>query len=134
MSLPDYLLEDSLAKLEPPYKSRGEAQIGRLLDRYGISFFYEQPVIVQHRGQYAIGHPDFTLPAHDNLIVEYAGMPDREQYMAGIAYKEKVYKSNGIPAAFVFPSELTAPDWSERFYEKLREFCPQPLTYGHSLR
>lgn len=31
------VLEEQLAKLEPLYKSRGEAQIGRLLDRYGIA-------------------------------------------------------------------------------------------------
>ena len=44
-------LEDRLDPLEPPYKSRGEAQVGRLLDRYGIPFVYEQPTIVYDRGR-----------------------------------------------------------------------------------
>ena len=55
MNPPDPVLEDYLAKLEPPYKSRGEAQVGRLLDRYGIPFFYEQPLIVYDRGKTGLG-------------------------------------------------------------------------------
>ena len=35
-------LEDVLGPNEPQYKSRGEAQVGRLLDRYDIPFLYEQ--------------------------------------------------------------------------------------------
>ena len=35
---PDPELEALLASLEPPYRSRGEAQVGRQLDRYGIPF------------------------------------------------------------------------------------------------
>ncbi len=32
-------LEDELSELDPPYRSRQEAQLGRMLDRYGIPFF-----------------------------------------------------------------------------------------------
>lgn len=46
-------LEDRLDPSEPPYRSRGEAQVGRLLDRYGIPFFYEQSTLVYDRGRYA---------------------------------------------------------------------------------
>ena len=54
---PDPALEERLAGLEPPYRSRGEAQVGRLLDRYGIPFFYEHPLLVLDRGHYRVWHP-----------------------------------------------------------------------------
>ena len=57
MEPPDPELEERLAELEPPYRSRGEAQVGRLLDRYGIPFFYEHPLLVLDRGHYRVWHP-----------------------------------------------------------------------------
>jgi hypothetical protein len=121
LTSPDLALEDQLSKLEPPYKSRGEAQIGRLLDRYGIPFFHEQPLIVYDRGRHRIWHPDFTLPSYSGLIVEYAGMPDKPEYMAGIRYKQKVYGDNQISAMFVSPDDLTGPDWPKLLYESLQQ-------------
>jgi hypothetical protein len=131
LKIHDYALEKQLAKLEPPYKSRGEAQIGRLLDRYGIPFFYEQPLIVYDRGRHRLWHPDFTLPSYAGLIVEYAGMPDKPEYMAGIRHKQRVYKDNEIPAMFVFPDELTGPDWPKLLYEKLQQETNQLHDLSH---
>ena len=113
-------LEDRLGPLEPPYKSRGEAQVGRLLDRYGIPFFYEMPLMVQDRGGYKIWHPDFTLPAYGSLVVEYAGMPDVPDYAAGIRHKRQVYKANAIAAVFVYPVDLTGPQWPEQVMARIR--------------
>lgn len=48
---------DLEGRLEPPYRSRGEARLGDMLDRYGIPFFYEYPLLVVSRGQYRIWHP-----------------------------------------------------------------------------
>lgn len=112
-------LEDRLGPLEPPYKSRGEAQVGRLLDRYGIPFFYEMPLMVQDRGGYKIWHPDFTLPAYGSLVVEYAGMPDVPDYAAGIRHKQQVYKANAIVAVFVYPVDLTGPQWPEQVLARI---------------
>ena len=114
-------LEERLKALEPPYRSRGEAQVGRLLDRYGIPFFYEQPLIVLDRGQYRRWHPDFTLPGYGWLIVEYAGMSDVAGYMQGIRHKEKVYRANGVGAAFLYPSDLQGYQWHERVMAKIGE-------------
>jgi len=50
-------LEARLAALEPPYKSKGEAQVGRILNRYGIPFIYEQPTLIYDRGRHRIWHP-----------------------------------------------------------------------------
>jgi len=107
-------LEDRLAPDEPPYRSRGEAQVGRLLDRYGIPFFYEHPLVVCDRGRYRVWHPDFTLPDHNRLIVEYAGMMDVPDYAAGIWHKQQAYAANRIAAVFVYPDDLRGPDWPER--------------------
>jgi len=58
-------------------------------------------------------HPDFTLPGYGGLIVEYAGMPDVPEYMAGIRYKRRVFEANGIQAVFLYPDDLTGQDWEE---------------------
>ena len=114
-------LEDRLAPGEPPYKSRGEAQVGRLLDRYGIPFIYERPLTVQDRGHERTWHPDFTLFSYRGLVLEYAGMPDRPEYMAGIRKKEQVYAQNRVPAIFVYPQDLLGPSWPERVGERIRD-------------
>ena len=117
-------LEDRLGVNEPPYRSRGEAQVGRLLDRYGVPFFYELPTLIYDRGQHRICHPDFTLPTYDGLVVEYAGMMDVPSYAAGICHKRRTYKANGIPALFVYPRDLTGPHWSNRLVERLQANRP----------
>jgi hypothetical protein len=106
-------LDDRVEALEPPYRSRGEAQVGRLLDRYGIPFFHEYPLLVLDRGRYRTWHPDFYLPAHGGLIVEYAGMPNVPDYMAGIRHKEEVFRENRVPALFLYPWHLRRDDWGE---------------------
>lgn len=104
-------LEDRLGPDEPPYRSRGEAQVGRLLDRYGIPFFYEQPTMILDRGRHRIWHPDFTLPDQQGLIIEYAGMPDVPDYMQGIEHKQWAYRANGVPTLFLYPADLQGPRW-----------------------
>jgi len=116
-------LEDRLAPDEPPYRSRGEAQVGRLLDRYGIPFFYEHPLVVHDRGRYRVWHPDFTLPEHGRLVVEYAGMMDVPDYAAGIRHKQQAYHANRIPALFLYPQDLQGPRWPERIIYRLHELA-----------
>jgi len=128
-------LEDRLGPDEPPYRSRGEAQVGRLLDRYGIPFFYEIPTVAFDRGRHRTWHPDFTLPYQDGLIVEYAGMPDVADYMQGIEHKQQVYRANGMPAVFLYPDDLQGPNWPETVVDQILNAAqPQrrtpPSTYG----
>jgi hypothetical protein len=115
---PNARLEDRLHPLEPPYRSRGEAQVGRLLDREQIPFLYEQPTLIYDRGRHRIWRPDFTLPTYGGLIVEYAGMMDVPDYAAGIEHKAATYRSNEIPAVFVYPEDLCSgfsdPEFSNR--------------------
>ena len=124
---PDSDLDARLAALEPPYRSRGEAQVGRLLDRYGIPFFYEQPLVVLDRGRHCTWHPDFTLPTYGNMIIEYAGMPDVREYMLGIQHKQRTYRRNGIRAMFVYPQDLTGPGWPEELYHRIEQAGQQTV-------
>jgi hypothetical protein len=133
----DARLEDRLDPLEPPYKSRGEAQIGRLLDRYGVPFFYEQPTLIYDRGQHRRWHPDFTLPTYASLVVEYAGMPELPDYAAGIRHKQHVYAANQIPAVFVYPQDLREREWPDLLLKSIYEAAGRapylaPHQGGHS--
>ena len=130
MSSTDAALEDRLRELEPPYRSRGEAKVGRLLDRYGIPFFYEMPLIVLDRGTHRRWHPDFTLPSYGSLVVEYAGMPDVPEYMAGIRYKRRVFEANGIQAVFLYPQDIAGPGWEE---EAIARIDAAGTRTGHGL-
>ncbi len=112
-------LENRLGPLEPPYRSRGEIQVGRLLDLYGIPFFYEQPTLIYDRGRHRLWRPDFTLPTYNGLVIEYAGMMDIPDYAVGIKHKKMAYEANGIPAVFVYPEDLRGSDWPRRLYERI---------------
>ena len=115
----DPALEQHLASREPPYRSRGEAQVGRLLDRYSIPFIHEQPTVIYDRGRRRIWRPDFTLPTCRDLIVEYAGMPDRPDYMDGVWYKQRAYARNHRTAMFLYPSDLKGPRWPARIISRI---------------
>ncbi len=122
-------LEDRLGESEPDYKSRGEAQVGRLLDRSGIPFTYEQPTLIYDRGRHRRWRPDFTLPTYNGLIVEYAGMMDLPDYATGIRHKTRVYRANGIPALFVYPEDLRGSGWPQRLYERIQRAGRQAAGY-----
>jgi hypothetical protein len=62
--------------------SEEERQIGRMLDQYGISFFYRQPTIVYQDGQNQLWRPAFTLPSYGGLVVDYvpgSGQPQSQE-------------------------------------------------------
>jgi hypothetical protein len=124
---PNARLEDRLHPLEPPYRSRGEAQVGRLLDRAQIPFLHEQPTLIYDRGRHRIWRPDFTLPTYGGLIVEYAGMMDVPDYAAGIEHKAKAYARNEIPAVFVYPEDL-------RYLVSINAFLSHIEESGHLIR
>lgn len=127
-------LEDRLGPDEPPYRSRGEAQVGRLLDRYGLPFFYEYPTPIYDRGRYRIWHPDFTLPTYGRLIVEYAGMPDVQHYAEGIRHKQRAYAANRIRALFVYPTDLQGHAWPERLVRRIYQAARQGHSYAPRYR
>lgn len=127
---PTARLEDRLGPDEPPYRSRGEAQVGRLLDRYGIPFFYEYPTPIYDRGRYRTWHPDFTLPTYGRLVIEYAGMLDVPDYAQGIRHKQRAYAANRIPALFVYPFHLHGQAWSACLIERTYRVAVQARSYA----
>ena len=70
----DEKLDEMLTELDPPYESKEELMIGRLLDQYGIPFFYKQPTIVYNQSRNEIWKPTFTLLSYGGLVIDY--VPD----------------------------------------------------------
>ncbi len=83
------------------FRSWGEAQIGRMLDRYGIPYLYEHPLaIVDDQGKTGIWHPDFQLRGY-GILLEYCGRLHDSAYTDGMARKRDVYeakRSEGLDA------------------------------------
>jgi hypothetical protein len=115
-------LEARISALEPAYHSAGEAQIGRALDRYGVPFLYEQPVVILDRGRYEVWHPAFTLTEQNGVVIEYAGTAESA---AAIKQKEQAYRANGVSALVVYPEDLTRPAWPQSLYERIEKASEQ---------
>ena len=115
-------LEDELSELDPPYRSRQEAQLGRMLDRYGIPFFYQQPLLVYDNDRHEIVKPAFTLPTYAGLVVEYA---DRSQ---DIRRRQQVYQDNGIAAVIVQPEDLQGFRGPDNLLERIEQAAEQYRT------
>ena len=113
-------LERRLDPLEPPYKSAEEAQIGRMLDRYGVPFFYKQERLVYETGVYRIQRPDFTLPRYNDLVINFIGGAEDARQRDSPEYLRQLYVENGIPAVFFGPVDLTGPSWEDSLYERIR--------------
>ena len=80
---------------KPSYKSWGEEQIARLLEKHGIPCQYEYPLMVQDRGTLRLYYPDFTLP-QCGMIIEYFGVNGKPEYDDRKARKIEVYRKAGI--------------------------------------
>lgn len=87
-------------KTEKSFKSKGEVQIARLLERNRIVYEYEHPVAVVDRGKTKIWYADFTLPGY-GLIIEYFGVNGNRAYDQQAKHKMKVYEENGIECLFL---------------------------------
>jgi len=101
------------------FKSEGETQIARLLDRYGIPYRYEPPVAVEDRGKVRLWYPDFRLSGH-GLLIEYAGVQDDPAYETVLRKKQAVYEANGL-TALVWRPDLFRGDWPTRALDRIEE-------------
>ena len=116
-------LEYYIGKLQPQYESQGQARIGRMLDQYGIPFFYRQATLVCDNGHRTIWRPDFTLPTYNSAVIQYC--PNGAGPNAGS--KSDLASRNNIAALFLKDSDLAAPDWQQRLYDRLEEMYHQPF-------
>lgn len=97
---------------EDCFRSSGEAQIGRLFDRYGILYQYEPPVAVVDRGKVRIWYPDFQL-VDQGILLEYCGRLGDAAYAQGVEHKRATYEANGL-TALMFTPETFKGNWSSR--------------------
>jgi hypothetical protein len=107
-------LDSQLGELEPPYESENEARIGRLLDKYGIPFFYGQATIIYNKGKNEIWNPSFTLPQYGCAVIDY--VPQEKQ----AAERINIYRYNQVPATVLGPKDLDKPNFQQELYEKLQ--------------
>ena len=110
-------LEDMLADLDPPYESVEELKIGRLLDQYGIPFFYKQPMVIYNEGKNEIWKPSFTMYSHGGAVIDYVPGTGEDH----ISQRQKLFCYNQIPAVVLGPKDLDEPNWDEKLYEKLQQ-------------
>jgi DNA helicase IV len=93
----------------PVYKSWGEEQIARFLDKNKIAYQYEYPLAVIDRGKTRLNYPDFRLPEY-GIIIEYFGMNGDSGYDEKARHKMAVYKQAGIDGLYLTRDSLRG-DW-----------------------
>jgi len=124
----DEQLEGMLSELDPPYESIEELKIGRLLDQYGIPFFYKQATIVYDQGRNRIAKPSFTLLSYGGAVIDYVNATEEKKLLQ----KEQLYQYNQIPAVVIGPPDLDKPNWDKNLYEKLKQVSQEsfdPMQY-----
>ena len=99
------------------YRSRGEEQIARLLEREGVAYQYEHPLAVVDRGKLRVYYPDFRLPEY-GLIIEYFGLNGDAGYNERTRHKMEVYRDNGIEGLFLTENSLKG-DWPTSILEQI---------------
>ena len=124
-------LEHMLTELDPPYESKEELAIGRMLDQYGIPFFYQQPTIIYAQGKNDLWHPTFTLSRYGGLVIDYIAGPLGQDQRASILKRQEVYDYNQIPSVVLGPKYLDKAIWRELLYKKLEQRLRQSVKVGN---
>jgi hypothetical protein len=107
------------------FKSRGEKQIMRLLERNGIAYEHEYPLAVIDRGKTKIWYPDFYLPEY-GMFVEYFGIDGDPGYDERTRHKMEVYKKAGIEGLFL-KSDSMKGDWPTRIIGQIEDILKNRL-------
>ena len=117
-------LEDMLTELDPPYESKEELKVGRMLDQYGIPFFYRQATIIYDQGKNEIWKPSFTVYPYGGLVIDYVS--DSEQGKNDeFLRKGQIYRYNQIPAVLLGSKDLTEANWEELLYSRIDQAYQQ---------
>ncbi len=99
------------------FRSWGETQIARCLERFRIPYLYEHPLAVIDRGKTRIWYPDFQLRGY-GVLIEYCGRDGDADYTAGMARKQAVYEDNGLTALMLTPDDLRG-NWPGRILGRI---------------
>ena len=124
-------LENMLTEFDPPYESKEELAIGRMLDQYGIPFFYKQPTIIYAQGKNELWHPTFTLSSYGGFAIDYIAEPSGQDQRDSILKRQEIYNYNQIPSVVLGPKDLDTQDWGESLYKKLEQRLSQPIEAGN---
>ena len=116
----DEKLEDMVTDLDPPYETIEDLRIGRLLDQYGIPFFYRQATVVYDRGKNQIWYPTFTLVPYDGLVIDCVRDSGRGPHDP-IQQRKQAYGHNQIPAVVLNPADMKQPNWGRRLYGQIQQ-------------
>jgi hypothetical protein len=103
-----------------PYKSWGEEQIARLLQRNDICFQYEYPVALIDDGHVRIFYPDFRLPEYGGMIIEYFGVQGDHAYDKQSRRKQNLYQQAGIEAILLTRDSLRG-DWPTKIIGQIED-------------
>jgi hypothetical protein len=96
---------ESKINQEYNFKSAGERRIAEILNKYGIDFKYESPVLVNdNQGKQRIWYPDFYLPEFGVYIENY-GIDCQPGYDNGRIKKQQIYRRMGLPVIPIMPSD-----------------------------
>ena len=101
------------------FKSRGEVQIARFLEKTGIAYQYEYPQALIDHGKTKIWYPDFRLPDY-GMIVEYFGINGDPGYDSRTEHKIKAYNRAGIEGLFLKEKDLGG-DWPGRILTQIED-------------
>jgi len=114
------------------YKSWGEEQIARLLDKNQIAYQYEYPLAVIDRGKTRLNYPDFRLKDF-GIIIEYFGVNGDSGYDERAKHKIEVYKQSGIDGLYLTRDSLRG-DWPGKILGGIEDILKGRLEkfYGHS--
>ena len=111
--------------IRPPYKSWGEEQIARLLDRNGISYQYEYPMAVIDRGKTRLYYPDFRLPEY-GMIIEYFGLNGDSDYDERRRHKIEAYRKAGVEGLYLTRDSLRG-NWPSRIMGQIEDILRKRL-------
>lgn len=114
------------------YRSWGETQIARCLNRYGVPFLYEYPVAVIDRGLTRLWYPDFKI-RNQGILIEYFGRTGDPYYAAGMARKMAVYEANGLAAIPVTPDQFRG-DWPGRLLGRIDQVLTDRMAEWQTVR
>jgi len=117
--------KDGKKSISPAYRSWGEEQIARLLERNGISCQYEYPTAVIDRGKVRLYYPDFRLPEL-GIVIEYFGVNGNPDYDNRTEHKINVYKQAGIEGLFLTRDSLRG-DWPAKIMGQIEDILQRRL-------
>ena len=116
-----FIFITNLNIMPPKFKSDGEKKIAEFLKKRKIIFTYEKPILIKDQldEKMQIWHPDFYLDDF-NIVIEYFGMVDKEQYQRSMKRKQAIYPNQRIDFISVYPDMLKEKDFEKVLWDKIR--------------